>query len=170
MRFAWRVLQLLLLPTVGLVVAFALAPDRVELETHIWLLVVLGLSLVALLRVIHKAYPSSTSPFLASLTRPVVRVERPAPLTRIERSVSMAEASAFDVHYRLRPILVELAGELLAARRGIDLKSDPDACRALVGEDAWELIRPGRPDPKDRLADGISANALERVVASLERV
>ena len=54
MRVAWRLLQLLVLPTVGLAVAFALAPDRVELETHIWLLVVLGLSVVALLQIVHK--------------------------------------------------------------------------------------------------------------------
>lgn len=170
MHIAWRVVQLLALPTVALAVAFALAPDRRELELHIWLLVVLGLSLVALLAVVHAAFPSSPSPFVASLKQPVVSVERPPSLARIERGVSMAEASAFDVHYRLRPVLVELAGELLAARRGIDLNREPGPSHAVLGDDLWEIVRPNRPEPRERLADGISADDLERVVTSLERI
>lgn len=170
MHIAWRLVQLLALPTVGLAVAFALAPDRGELAVHIWLLVVLGLSLAALLNVVHAAFPSSPSPFVASLKRTGVSVERPTSLTRIERGVAMAEASAFDVHYRLRPMLIELAGELLAARRGIDLKREPRPSHAVLGDEVWEIVRPDRPEPRERLGDGISADDLECVVTSLERV
>jgi hypothetical protein len=169
-RIAWRIAQLLALPTVALAVALALAPDRARLEAHIWLLVVLGLSLVALTGVVHAAFPSRPSPFVASLNRPVARVERPPSLARIERGVAMAEASAFDLHYRLRPVLVELAGELLAARHGIDLNRAPGPSHAVLGDDVWEIVRPDRPEPRERLADGISAAELERVVASLETV
>lgn len=170
MRSAWRVAQLLALPTVGLAVAFALAPERGELEAHIWLLVVLGVSLVALLGVVHAAFPTAPSPFVASLTRPVVRLERPASLAQLERGVAMAEASAFDLHYRLRPVLVELTGELLATRHGIDLQRDSGPAHAILGDDVWEIVRPDRPEPRERLADGISAETLARVITSLEHV
>jgi hypothetical protein len=170
MRLAWRVTELLALPTIGLGVALALAPDRAKLAVHVWLLVVLGLSLVTLLTVVHSAYPSTPSPFAASLRRPAVPVERPGSLTRLEREVTMAGASAFDVHYRLRPGLVELAAGLLSSRRGIDLEREPIRSRTVLGDDAWELVRPHRPPPTQRLDPGITAADLARVVTALEQV
>jgi hypothetical protein len=121
MRSAWRVTELLLLPTIGLAVALALAPDRAALEVHVWLLVVLGLALLAFLGIVRATYPTGASPFASSLRRQDVTVERPAALVRLEREVSMAGSAAFDVHFRLRPALVELAAELLTAKRGADL-------------------------------------------------
>jgi len=170
MRRAWRVAELVLLPTIGLAVAVALAPDRAALEVHVWLLVVLGLALVAFLGIVRATYPSGSSPFVASLGQPRVAVERPAALVRLEREVSMAGSAAFDVHFRLRPTLMELAAELLSSRRGIDLEHDPDRAHAVLGDDVWELIRPDRPHPPERHAAGIGAAELGRVVTALEHV
>jgi hypothetical protein len=170
MRRAWRVAELLALPTIGLGLALALAPDRAELEVHVWLLVVLGLALLAFTAAVRSAYPSKPSPFAASLRQPRVAVERPGALVRLEREVSMAGSAAFDVHYRLRPKLIELAAGLLSSRRGIDLEREPQRAQLALGDEAWELVRPDRPQPAQRLGAGIDPAHLERVVSALEQV
>ena len=170
MRRTWRVGRLLLLPTVALAAALAIAPSRAALEVHVWLLVVLGLALIAFLALVEAAYPRTASPFDASLVRRPKPPQRPAPLVRLEREVSMAGSAAFDVHFRLRPTVIELATELLSARRGIDLRSDPDAARAVLGEDVWALVRPDLAAPTDRHAPGIDEAAADRVLTALERI
>ena len=69
MRRARRVGRLLLLPAIGLAVAVAVAPNRAALEVHVWLLVVLGLALLAFVGLVTAAYPRTRSPFDASLVR-----------------------------------------------------------------------------------------------------
>lgn len=165
-----RVVELLALPTIALGVALVVAPDRARLAAHIWLLVVVGLGLLSLVRAIGSAFPMTLSPFTASLRRPRVVVERPAGLTRLERELSMAGTAEFDVHYRLRPALIELAGGLLASRRGIDLARDPERARAVLGDEAWELIRPDRPQPGERVGAGIDEARLGRVISTLEAI
>jgi hypothetical protein len=165
-----RVAELLLLPTIALAVALAIAPNRAALEVHAWIVLVLALAVLAFLRAVRAAYPRQASPFEASLVRQQPPAERPASLARLEREVSMARTSAFDLHARLRPTVADLAAELLSGRRGIDLSRDPDRARAVLGEDAWELVREDRAGPSDRHAPGISDEELERVVTALERV
>ena len=82
----------------------------------------------------------------------------------------MAGAAAFDVHFRLRPMLVELAGELLLARRGIDLERSPERAHAVLGDDTWEIVRPDRPQPRQRHDPGMSQAKLDRIVTALEHV
>lgn len=170
MRRAWRVGRLLLLPTIALAAALAIAPSRAALEVHVWLLVVLGLALISFLALVEAAYPRTASPFDASLIRHPEPAQRPSSLVRLEREVSMAGSAAFDVHFRLRPTVTELATELLSARRGIDLANDPDAARAVLGEDVWALVRPDLTAPTDRHAAGIDEAGADRVLTALERI
>jgi hypothetical protein len=170
MRWAGRATELVALPTIGLGIALALAPQSAELEARIWLLVLLGLALFAFIGIVRAAFPTTPSPFTASLRRPRVPAERLGALMRLEREVSMAGSAAFDVHYRLRPSLVVLASGLLASRRGIDLVREPDRARAVLGEEAWEIVRPDRSPPTQRLGAGIDEAHLERIVSALERI
>lgn len=170
MRRAWRVIQLLLVPSIALIVALLIAPQRAELEIHVWLLLVLGLAFLAFMRLVQALYPRVPSPFDASIRRHEISAERPASLGRLEREVSMAGSAAFDVHFRLRPVITELATELLSSRRGIDLERDPERARAALGEDVWEIVRPGRPQPAERHGSGIGEEKLGRVVTALESV
>jgi hypothetical protein len=59
---------------------------------------------------------------------------------------------------------------LLSTRRGISLDSQPDAARAALGGEAYDLVRPDRPPPENRLARGLPVAELDRVVQSLEGV
>jgi len=170
MRWAWRASKLFLLPTAALAVALVLAPNRAEFEIHVWLLVILGLACVVLLRAVHNAYPTGHSPFLASLRVTSLRPERPSSLARTERELSMAGAAAFDVHFRLRPVLAELAADLLSTRRGIELERNPERAHAVLGDEVWAIVRPDRPEPAQRHAPGLDHAQLDRIVTALERV
>jgi hypothetical protein len=170
MRRAWSVIQLVLLPSLALVAALLIAPQRATLAIHVWLLIVLGLAFLAFMRLVVALYPRVPSPFEGSLRRHQPSAERPGSLSRLEREVSMAGSAAFDVHFRLRPVILELATELLSSRRGIDLERDPELAHAALGDDVWELVRPDRPQPAERHGSGIDEARLGRVVTALERV
>jgi hypothetical protein len=170
MRRAWHVGQLFLLPSLVLLVAVLIAPQRATLAIHVWLLVVLGLAFIAFMRLVQLLYPRTPSPFDGSLRRAQRSAERPVSLSRLEREVSMAGSAAFDVHFRLRPVIAELAAELLSSRRGIDLARDPERAQAALGEDVWEIVRPDRPQPAERHGSGIDEAHLRRVVTALESV
>jgi len=91
-------------------------------------------------------------------------------LASVERIVGLGLDSAFDVHFRLRPLLRELAEHRLATRRGIDLDAGPDAARLALGDELWELVRADRERPADRLARGLTLAEVEAAVAALEAV
>ncbi|MGH3002935.1 MAG: hypothetical protein ACRDM1_09810 [Gaiellaceae bacterium] len=89
--------------------------------------------------------------------------ERPLPeLERVEREVTLATASAYDLHVRLLPHLREIATARLA-RTG--RRPGPDTLGRW-----WELLRPDRPSPDNRFGPGISQADLRALVADLERM
>jgi hypothetical protein len=74
--------------------------------------------------------------------------------------------SGLAAHTLLRPVLSEIA-EARLARRGVQLSRDHDEARRLLGREAWELVRPDRPQPDDRAA-GVAPRELEAVLDILE--
>jgi hypothetical protein len=86
------------------------------------------------------------------------------------RDVKQSTISAFHLHVRLRPILREIAAHRLWMRFGVDLDREQERARELIGANAWELVRPGRLPPSDRLAPGPPSADLRVVVDELERV
>jgi hypothetical protein len=95
------------------------------------------------------------------------RTSSPSQLLRIERIVDRSGESGLTAHTQLRPILAEIA-EALLARRGIPLSRDHDEARRLLGPEAWELVRPDRPQPRDGRVPGVAPHELEAVLDSLE--
>ena len=169
MRAGIRVAQLPILLTVVLVVLLIVLPGRTELLLHVYALVIAAIALLHLVHAVRKAHPvAAASPFDAALRRSRRRAERLPELARVEREVSLGMATAFDLHYRLRPPLRRIAGELLAARRGIDLDGSPEAARRALGDETWEIIRADREPPRDRHGAGLELATLHAVVTSLE--
>jgi hypothetical protein len=168
-RVALRSLEALALPTAGFVVALALAPGRAELWGHLYLVAVLAVVLGAVVALIHAAQPpAAASPFETALRRPVPASERLPELARLEREVELAAASSFDVHFRLRPVLREVAGGLLTARRGIDLDFQPERARDALGAETYELVRADTEPPEDRHGPGMEPDRLRRVISAME--
>ena len=150
-------------------VGVALVPGRTSLVGHLWLVAVLAISLGAALSALHRSVPRRASAFDAAFAPGRRARARPASLERLEREVVLANGTAFDVHYRLRPPLRTIASGLLL-RRGVDLERSPERAEALAGATVWELVRPDRPVPDDRTAPGIPLGTVERAVDDLERL
>jgi hypothetical protein len=91
----------------------------------------------------------------------------PTQLLRSERIVRRACESGVAAHTLLRPVLSEIA-EARLARHGVQLSRDHDEARRLLGREAWELVRPDRPQPPDDRAPGITPRELEAVLDRLE--
>jgi len=170
-RSTFRLARLPLLATVAFLAALVLLPGRRDLVVHLYELGVAALALGWLVGVVRRANPvAAVSPFDLGLRRRNDLREPVAELERLEREVSMATSTAFDLHFRLRPRVHRIARQLLASRRGVDLTAQPDAARRLLGEEAWALVRPGLEPPDDRSAPGLEVAHLRAVVASLEQL
>lgn len=154
---------------VAVIVALARPDDR-SLILDAYVLFVGGVTLVFLVRVTRAALPAGGRSMFERALRPVEHPPtRPDELARLESQVAMAAETAFDLHYRVRPILREIAEHRLSLRRGIDLDADPEAAEPLLGP-AWELVRPDREPPADRLAAGLPLADLSAAVDALERI
>lgn len=167
-RIVLRAAEILFLPTAVLVVVLVLAPGRAELAVHVYVLVLLAAALASLVGSIASQAHVGESQFDAALDRPGEEHERLPELARLEREVALAQATEFDLHHRLRPVLREIATGLLAVRRGVDLDRRPERARELLGEETFDLVRGDREPPLDRQAAGPALEELRRVVASLE--
>ena len=91
----------------------------------------------------------------------------PSQLLRIGRIVERSGESGVTAHSQLRPLLLEIA-EARLARRGLQLSRDQEEARRLLGPEAWELVRPDRPQPPVRRAPGVPARELEAMLDILE--
>jgi hypothetical protein len=153
------------LATAGLLVAIVAAPSRQELSIGIYLGAIAALALIALVARISVAFPRASAPVAPLQLRP----EWVAQLESVDRLLVAAEGSAADLHERLRPVLREVAATRLR-RRGIALDREPERARVLLGERAWEIVRPDREPPADPYARGSSEAELREVVGALEAI
>ncbi len=162
-------LRFLALPTVALVLVAAGAPGRLELAARIYALLVCGVALVVLVRAVRRTDPPETP--LRDTASSARHARQPPPsLARLEQLAALGVASSFDLQYRFLPPLRSIAAGVLASRRRVELDRDAETARQILGDETWELVRPARPAPQDRVSRGISPTELTRVVASLERV
>jgi len=158
------------LATVTLLVLRSVFPSEATLELDIYVLLVGALAILTAMVAAQRAIPVSRSSAIAeALERGPAEAQRPPDLERTERLVAMGTATAFDLHYRLRPILREVAEQRLADRRGIQLDDDSEAEEALGGQ-LWEVVRPDREPPGRRFAGGLEPDALGAAVARLEEL
>jgi hypothetical protein len=170
-RTARRLAPFPVLATAGLLAVIAFVPGRTELALHVYLLALATMALGWLVTVLDRSHPrAQRSPFdLGLRERPRATHSLPE-LARLEREVTLATTTAFDVHFRLRPVLRRIAERTLQSRRGVELDRDPATSSRLLGADLWELVRPDREPPADRSAPGIDLSSLGRMVTSLEQL
>ncbi|MEN3310954.1 MAG: hypothetical protein V7645_283 [Actinomycetota bacterium] len=129
-----------------------------------------GVLLLALVRTTREGGATAgTSDFDRALLEMSRRPSDSGELTLV-RDVEQSTRSALHLHVRLRPILREVAAHRLWMRFGVDLDRDHERARELVGANAWELVRPDRLPPSDRLARGPAPADLRVVVEELERL
>lgn len=170
-RDALRLAGVAIVPTLALVGVVLVAPGRARLAVHVYVLVLCLFSLIGVVGALRQANPRArVSAFDRALRRRPPRHDRLAELARLEREVALGTASAFDLHYRLRPTARRVARGLLAARRGIDLDHDADGARRVLGDETYELVRPDRAPPLDRFGPGLEPAGVHRLVEALEEI
>jgi hypothetical protein len=160
-------LRLAAVLTLALVALAVVAPGRLGLALRIYALVVCAEVLVVTLAALRRAYPAET-PVRQVARSAAARRQPPPSLSRIELEAALGTAGSFDLHYRLVPRLRAIAAGLLASRRQVSLAASPATAHAILGDTTWELVRPDRPAPEDRLARGIAPPELAEVVDTLE--
>jgi hypothetical protein len=167
-RGAGRFVGPALWAAVALVTLLALPPLSTSRALAIWVVIVAGIVLVALIRHSRRVgRPEPPRRFEQALRKPKPEQSQTAEFLRMEREIDLGVASAAHSHRRLLPLLRAAASARLASRHGVELERRPDAARALLGEDVWELLRPDRPEPEDRLGPGVPR---EQIAAVIERV
>jgi hypothetical protein len=161
-----RVLTPVAFATIGLIVLLGLRPVAAERIVAGYVLALAAIALASLTRLLAQSTDARASAFERAL--PFVRAEppRPSELVRVEREITLGTSSAGHLEHRLLPMLREVA----EARLGLELERQPAAARERLGEEAWELLRPDRPEPVDRNAPGLPLRQLHSVVDTLERL
>jgi hypothetical protein len=166
-----RITTIVAIATAVLVVMLGVGPASVRQMLAVYVLVLAAIGLAALTRVARDASElPPPSAFEGALQVRVVEPMRPAELVRTEREITLGNASAGRLHQRLLPMLREAAAARLSAGHNVDLERRPDAARALLGDDTWELLRPDRPEPYDRNAPGLPMSQIRDVISTLERL
>jgi hypothetical protein len=152
------------------IAAFAVSGLRDAL-LEVYLLGIGGVLLLALVRTTTgTASGIATSDFDRALADMGRRYPSDSGELSLVHDVQQSVASSFHLHTRLRPLLREIAAHRLSMRFGVDLDREHERARELIGSEAWELVRPERPPPSDRLAPGPPASHLSKVVEELERI
>lgn len=140
-----------------------------DLVVDAYLLFVGALALLLLVRALRALVPlAGPSQFERARRRRARGAARPEQLLALERETMLATETAFDLHFRLRPVLQEIAAQRLSTRRGLEL--DSDAAAEVLGPEAWELVRPDREAPHERFGPGVALGELRAAVAALERI
>jgi hypothetical protein len=169
-RIVIRAVKVALAVTIAVGIgAFASSGLR-EVLLDAYLLAMGGVLLLALVRTTRaKAPPGRPSELERTLAAMGTGPADSGELALV-RDLELSTMSAFHLHVRLRPVLREIAAHRLRKRYGVDLDAEPGRARELVGAAAWEVVRPRRPPPADRLASGPPVSDLREIVAELEKV
>jgi hypothetical protein len=159
---------LLLTIAAGVAVSFSTGLRTVLLD--VYLVAIGGVVLLALVRTTRVQAPAGgPSTFDRALENMRRRPSESGGLTLV-RDLDLSILSALHLHIRLRPLLREIAAHRLRAHYGVDLDAEPARARELVGPAAWEVVRPDRPPPDDRLSAGPPLSYFREVAAELERL
>jgi hypothetical protein len=157
-----------LLATIALFIARTLAPGRRELELDVYVIVLGALALLGLVSWMRRSAPRPGDSLLErALRHPAEEPETLPELAHLERVLVMSAAQEFDLHYRLRPTLREIASARLA-ERGLQLDAGGALVHEALGEELWEVVRPDREAPANRQVKGMGLDGIERLVRQIE--
>ena len=151
------------------ILAFASTGLR-DILLDAYLLAMGGVLLLALVRTTRAKAPAGGPSELERALERMKTIPADRGELSLARDLELSTMSAFHLHVRLRPVLREIAAHRLRKRYGVELESEPERARELIPSGAWELVRPHRPPPAERLAPGPPLSHLREVIGELERV
>src|SRR5579871_4884599 len=86
---------------------------------------------------------------------------RPAELERVDRDIVLGAVADVWGRHGVVPRLRSVAAARLSGRCGIDLTRDAEVAREILGEEAWELVRPDWQGPADPYLQGVPLPQVE---------
>lgn len=169
MREGRRIAGTTAIATLALVIALGIRPFPAERIVAAYVIVLAAIVLASLTRVVaQRGERHEPSRFEHALRERSERPQRPPELIRVERELVLGSTSAGQLHRRLLPILRDVAATRLAANHDVELDRRPARARELLGDEAWELLRPDRPEPDDRDGPGLPLARIRSLVDRLE--
>ena len=158
-----------MIATAGLGIAIAVAPGRAAPAADVYLIVVGTLALLLAIARTLGTLPRERPTRLDAAPLGSSRRPRPRELVKLEREVGLSTETVFDAYYRLRPAVRGIAASRLRLR-GIDLDGSSGSAEALLGPEAWDLVRADRPRPRNHDAPGLPLDRIAAVVRSVEEL
>lgn len=169
-RITARAVKWGLVVTAAAAIAALATSGARELVLDVYLLSIGAVILLALVRTTRAHAPAKrASQFdaaLAAMGRSPGETGEPA----LVRELELSTYNAFHFHSRLRPLLRDIAAHRLRSRYGVELDLEPVRARELVGKETWDVVRPDRRAPDDRLAPGPTLADMRVVVEGLEAI
>jgi uncharacterized protein (DUF1501 family) len=161
-----HLLDLIILFVVTSVIAGYIAaaqPGVRNVTLHAYVFIVGGLLMLGVVAAAGDAIPRRLRSELDAALAEQARPQKQLPeIEKLEREVTLATASAYDLHFRLLPHLREIAAARLE-RAGHS--PSPDTLGRW-----WELLRADRPAPEDRFGKGITPADLRALISDLARM
>ena len=170
-RLRWKGSALVLtLAGVVLLIAAMAVPRYAGASAQIFVIVVGALVIRLLVQAVRVATSApGPFPFDRALRQPDEEgIPRATEPDRIAFEVGASTYRALELHHRFRRRLRRLAADRLAAEHGVDLDTDRDAARSLLGADAWDLLRPDHVSPEDRFGPGMPIEDVTKIVTAVE--
>jgi hypothetical protein len=157
--------------TIGAGIALIFTSGVRARVVDVYLLVLTGVIMLALFRMARALRARHAE---SLFDRAVAAMRAPAPEETsplsTERDVELSRIEAVHFHVRARPLLREIAAHRLRTKYGVELDREPERARELLAADVWEVVRPERPFPVDRLAPGPSYAEQRKLLDGLERL
>jgi hypothetical protein len=160
--------------TLALVVALATGWPERAIAFRMWLV---GVGLVGLNALVHLLGHRPTTRRVDDLDRaaraaPDAAPDVPPSFARSTRVLELVSGTAGDVHFRVRPVLREVAEHRLLTRHGLVLDDPRDGMAAAdrCGPLLWDVVRPDRPEPRDRRRHELAPAAAGELVDRLEAI
>jgi hypothetical protein len=169
-RITARAVKLGLAVTAAAVIAAFASSGTHELVLDVYLLAIGAVILLALVRAIRVRAPARRKSRFDSALVAMRRKPVDASESALVRELELSTYNTFHFHARLRPLLRDIAAHRLRSEYGVELDTEPLRARELVGKEAWDVVRPDREPPADRLAAGPTAAELRTIVDELEAI
>jgi hypothetical protein len=170
-RLRWKGSALVLTVASVILLTTAMAVPRYAQASAQIFVIVLGALVIRLLVRAVRVATSAPGPFpfdQALHEPPEQEIPRATEPDRIAFEVGASTYRALELHHRFRRRLRRLAADRLTVEHGVDLDADRDAARSLLGEEAWDLLRPDHEAPGDRFGPGMPIEDVTKIVTAVE--
>jgi hypothetical protein len=170
-RLRWKGSALVLTVASVILLTTAMAVPRYAQASAQIFVIVLGALVIRLLVRAVRVATSAPGPFpfdQALHEPPEQEIPRATEPDRIAFEVGASTYRALELHHRFRRRLRRLAADRLTVEHGVDLDADRDAARSLLGEEAWDLLRPDHEPPEDRFGPGMPIEDIRKIVTAVE--